>query len=142
MDREEERSLRLYGTTSPVASHRTLKAGPLAARLEDGNLRYVTFGGEEVLRAIAYVIRDRDWGTYQPLIENLVIEENEHRFRVAYDGICRGPATLRFHAEIVGEAEGRLAFTVDATPDAAFETNRCGFTILHPLDVAGQPVAV
>lgn len=138
-----ERAERLYGTSEPPAPSRILKAGPLTARLEGGNLRYIRFAGQECLRAVSYIIRDRDWGTYQPPLTNLTFEESETGFRITYDGSCESPqSTLRFRAEIVGAAGGRLTFTVEATPDGPFETNRCGFNVLHPLAVAGLPVGV
>jgi len=137
------RAKRLYGTDEPPASYRALKAGPLSARLEDGNLRAIRFAGQECLRAVSYIIRDKDWGTYRPPLRNLFIEESDTSFRVTYEGSCESPhSTLRFRAEIIGEAAGRLSFTVEATPDGPFETNRCGFNVLHPLEAACRPVTV
>ncbi|RUU95015.1 hypothetical protein EOD00_26670, partial [Mesorhizobium sp. M7A.T.Ca.TU.009.01.3.1] len=44
---------------------------------------------------------------------------------------------------IKGSADGRLVFEVSALPESDFETNRCGFCILHPIaDLAGSPVKV
>ncbi|RUX33337.1 hypothetical protein EN994_35250, partial [Mesorhizobium sp. M7A.F.Ca.CA.002.09.1.1] len=44
---------------------------------------------------------------------------------------------------IKGSADGRLVFDVSALPENDFETNRCGFCILHPIaDLAGSPVMV
>jgi hypothetical protein len=40
-----------------------LAAGPLSADLVGENLRSVIFDDEEVIRAISYVVRDKDWGT-------------------------------------------------------------------------------
>ena len=138
-----ERAKRLYGTSEPPVASRLLKAGLLSARLEDGSLRYIRFAGQECLRAVSYIVRDKDWGTYQPALRNLLIEESDTGFRVIYEGSCESPrSTLHFRAEIVGEAAGRLSFTVEATPDGPFETNRCGFTVLHPLQAAGRPAIV
>jgi hypothetical protein len=49
---------------------------------------------------------------------------------------------LSFDATITGEASGKLSFTVRAVADAPFETNRCGFTVLHPAGFAGEAVVV
>jgi hypothetical protein len=134
---------RLYGSSEPVAPYRVLNAGPLSARLEEGNLRYIRFFGQECLRAVSYIIRDKDWGTYQPPLTNLIVEESDTSFRVTYQGSCESPhSTLHFRAEILGEAAGRLTFTVEAMPERPFETNRCGFTVLHPLEAAGRPVII
>ena len=53
---------RLFGTREPAVDSRQLQAGPLSAILEDGNLRTIRFMGHEVLRAIAFLVRDKDWG--------------------------------------------------------------------------------
>ena len=37
-------------------------------RFGAGGLRTIRYRGREVLRAIAYVVRDKDWGTYDPSI--------------------------------------------------------------------------
>ncbi len=144
MEAGDQRRRQLLGTARPPAASRTLRAGRLEARLEAGNLRYVSIDGWEVLRAIAYVIRDENWGTYTPLLENLVVEEEATRFRVAYDGRCEAPsAMLSYHVEILGSADGNLSFTAEARPEGDFLTNRCGFTVLHPIEgVAGAAVTV
>ncbi len=72
--------IRLYGTESAPEPFRILRAGPLEVRLENGNLRYVRFEGHEVLRAISYVVRDKDWGTLVGAISDLVIQEEPGKF--------------------------------------------------------------
>lgn len=140
---DEDRAHRLYGTTAPSQAHRCLTAGRLSVRLEGGNLRHITFAGTEVLRAVSYVIRDRDWGTYQPALSNLCISETDDHFHVSYDGTCRSASTtLELHADIRGDGDGNLVFSVAATPKGVFETNRCGFAVLHPLEAAGRPLDV
>lgn len=137
-------SRRLYGTSVQPTPFRVLRAGPLEARLENGNLRYVRHDGAEVLRAIAYVIRDRDWGTLVPFLDGMYVEERADRFSATYGAVCvNGGASLKLHATIEGRSDGWLQFDVQATPDNDFETNRCGFAILPAIDsVAGAPVTV
>ena len=60
MSHEPSRSIRRFGTDEPVAQPRLLSAGPLTAELEAGNLRYVRWRGIEVMRAISFIVRDRD----------------------------------------------------------------------------------
>ncbi|MDZ5696519.1 hypothetical protein [Chelativorans sp. M5D2P16] len=141
---EAEEALRLYGTAVPPTPCRILRAGALEARLEGGNLRYLRYDGHEVLRAVSYVVRDQDWGTLQPEIDLATVEENEDGFRVTYRGTCvNGDARLAYGAEIRGTADGRLRFSVDAVPEGDFDTNRCGFNVLHPITgLAGAPVTV
>lgn len=137
-------AFQLYGTrlfeTPPVR----LRAGKLEADLVNGNLRTIRYGGTEVLRAISYLVRDRDWGTYSPEIADLRIEQSDDRFEVAYLARCEGPddTKLIIDVHITGNAD-RLAFEAEAIAATGFETNRCGFCILHPIvGVAGSPATV
>lgn len=134
-----------YGTEEAVPEPRLLTAGRLSAELADGNLRAIRWDGHEVLRAVAYVVRDKDWGTYAPAIADLTVAETADGFSVTYSARCTGPGgeSLRVDAAIAGRADGSLVFAAIATPDADFPTNRCGFAILHPITgLAGSPVEV
>ena len=135
----------LYGTRQAEPAPRILKAGKLTAYLAGGNLRTITYEGVEVLRAISYLVRDRDWGTYDPTLSDLAVTETETGFTVAYTARCISPdgSLLDISAAIEGSAGGRLTFTGTARSATGFETNRCGFCILHPIvGVAGTPVTV
>lgn len=139
-----ERSVALFGTSQPVPEQLTLVAGPLSATFENGALRWIRHGDVEVLRAIAYLVRDRNWDTPEPLITNLVVAQEKTGFRVTFDALCRSAdGELPWSGEISGEADGTLRFTGTARPLADFLTNRTGFVILHPLaGVAGEPVEI
>ncbi|MDH6267476.1 hypothetical protein M2360_002873 [Rhizobium sp. SG_E_25_P2] len=135
---------RLYGTYEPPAPMRRLTAGPLSVDLQDGNLRTIRYRGHEVLRAIAFLVRDKDWGTCAAKISDLAIHESEPRFRITYRASYSAPDGAGLFADIVieGEAE-RIRFTANFTAQGDFETARAGFTVLHPIvGVSGQPVTV
>ncbi|TIT26069.1 MAG: hypothetical protein E5W78_20710, partial [Mesorhizobium sp.] len=135
----------LYGTRAVEADPVRLRAGALTADFANGNLRTIRHGGIEVLRAIAYIVRDRDWGTYEPALTDLVIDQGSDTFTVSYSASCVGPegSRLDFRATIEGSADGQLVFDVSALPESDFETNRCGFCILHPIaGLAGSQVTV
>jgi len=138
------RGVRLFGTDEPVIPPKLLRAGALSAELEAGNLRYIRFGGVEMIRAISFIVRDKNWGTYNPVISDLAIEETADGFRVTYDAVARD-ATQEFayRAEIAGRAEGTLRFSARGRAVTDFLTNRTGFVVLHPIEkVAGQPARV
>ena len=83
------RAVRLCGTELVDPPMRTLTAGPLSAELDNGALRYVRFGGVEVLRAIAFLVRDENWGTFTPTIENLRDRRaSDDGFTVSYRATC------------------------------------------------------
>ena len=48
-----------------------------------------------MLRAIGYIVRDRDWGTYEPALSGLVVEQDDAGFAVSYSATCDGPGGSR-----------------------------------------------
>ena len=72
-------SIRLYGTDEPVARPHILQAGPLTVEFEAGNLRHIRYHGYEMIRAVSFVVRDKNWGTYAPRIANLQFHEEAGR---------------------------------------------------------------
>ena len=138
------RGVRLFGTDETVIAPKQLRAGALSAELESGNLRYISFGGVEMIRAISFIVRDRNWGTYNPVLSELSIEQTADGFRVSYNAVARD-ATQEFsyRAEIVGRADGALRFSAHGRAVTDFLTNRAGFVVLHPIEnVAGQAARV
>ena len=94
--------------------------------------------------AVSYIVRDRHWGTYNPQISNLAVEEKAGSFLVTYDALCSdGAQSFRYSAEISGSADGRLCFRGKGRAETDFLTNRTGFVVLHPVDgVAGHPARI
>lgn len=137
-------AVKRFGTDEPPAETRLLSAGPLSVELDAGNLRYIRYAGHEAIRAIAYVVRDQYWGTFNPRIENFQVEENAEGFTVSYDAVCSdGGQEFGYAARITGEADGSLSFAATGTAASDFLTNRTGFVVLHPVaGVSGFPVAV
>jgi hypothetical protein len=144
MTAEPSLSVRLFGTEEPVEPPRILKAGPLTAELEAGNLRYIRFEGRELLRAVSFIVRNRNWGTYNPRIGQMQVQSSNEGFRVTYDAVTEdAEQTFRYSAEIEGSADGRLTFRAKGKAETDFVTNRTGFVVLHSVDgVAGHPATV
>ncbi|MET0359346.1 MAG: hypothetical protein ABW055_07895 [Pararhizobium sp.] len=138
-------AFRLTGTVRTEPESRLLTAGRLSAELSGGALRNIRYDGTEVLRAVSFLVRDRDWGTYDPDVEDLVVDQRADGFTVTYRATCHGPegTKLVLRAHIDGDDHGQLTFSGTARSDTGFETNRCGFCVLHPIvGVAGTPVRV
>ena len=137
-------AIKYFGTDIPPVETQLLKAGPLSAELDAGNLRYIRYGDVEVMRAISYVVRDSVWGTYNPAVQNLSVQQDNDQFIVSYHAVCKDvKQEIHYDASITGRADGTLLF--EATNDAKtdFWTRRVGFVVLHALDgVAGCPVEV
>ncbi|MCX5541028.1 hypothetical protein M3A49_16230 [Paraburkholderia sp. CNPSo 3076] len=134
-----------YGTEQPVTPARRLEAGPWSAWLIDGALHDIRYQGTEVIRAVSFLVRDKDWGTCRPEIERIDVEETAGGFHVAYDARCANPDgdALSFALAIDGSGHGALSFRSDVTVYSDFLAARCGFCVLHPIDgVAGAPARV
>ena len=138
------RSIVLCGTEQPNVVGRTLNAGPLSVEFDNGNLRYLKVGGVEVLRALAFLVRDENWGTYTPVVSKLAIDQRENGFSVSYHAVCGRPGQdIGYDATIEGRSDGSLEFAGTATPTTDFLTARTGFVVLHPLTgVAGRAVEI
>lgn len=139
-----DRSVALFGTTEPVPDRLELSAGPISATLESGALRWVRLNDVEVLRGVAFLVRDRNWDTAAAQISDLSVDQTRSGFRVAFKALCRtSDGELPWSAEITGKADGSLRFVGIASPADDFVTNRTGFVILHPLErVVGCPVEI
>ncbi|MEQ1805983.1 MAG: hypothetical protein ABL900_11465 [Burkholderiaceae bacterium] len=138
------RAVKHCGTEQPDVPGRTLRAGPIEVEFDKGQLRYLKVNGVEVLRAVGFLVRDENWGTYAPQISGLTIEETPEHFVVSFHAVCSRPGQeIGYDAKITGRASGKLEFTGVATPKTDFLTARTGFVVLHPLQgVAGMPVRV
>src|SRR5918996_1089705 len=133
------RAVMLFGTEEPVTPPKLLRAGPLTCELEAGNLRYIRVAGKEALRALSFIVRDKDWGTYNP-----EVGQEAESFEVSYHARCKDDVQeLTYQARITGASDGSLAFEATGTAATDFLTNRTGFVLLHPIEgVAGEPVEV
>src|SRR5919109_798311 len=127
MARQPKRAIKLFGTEVPEPKVKILQAGALSVVLDNGALRYIKLGDVEVLRAITFLVRDENWGTFTPEISNLKIRQSKGDFRVTYDARCKdAKRSLAYHAEISCGADGPLRFDAVAFPETDFLTNRTG----------------
>ena len=134
----------LFGTEEAPPEMRVLRAGALCVELSNGNLRKVRFGDIEIVRGIAFLVRDKDWGTAETQVTRLSLSEHAEAFRVDLAARCEvAGARFDYCATIEGSSAGILAFRAIGSADRDLETNRTGFVVLHPLDgVVGRPMHV
>ena len=139
-----DRATALFGTDEGIPEARQLRAGPVTATLENGQLRWVKVNGVEALRAVSFLIRDSTWLTAAPEILDLRVDQGEASFSVEFGARCvTKDGNITWLGKIEGRPDGSIAFEGTARPDRDFTTCRTGFVVLHPLEgVAGQPVRV
>ena len=136
-------ALTLFGTSSAPAARQAFAIAGLSFTYEDGALRHVMLKGIEAIRGIAFLVRDRDWGTLAPEITDQVIDQSDDRISITYHARYTSQgAALDVDIGISASADG-LVMSASGHATGAFETNRAGFTVLHPIrGVAGAPVQV
>ena len=134
----------LCGTEEAPAPIRQLAIGAIAFDLEAGKIRYVTIGGVEAVRCIAFVVRGPGWETLSPDIADLRIGSDEDRLQIDYKALYAGSGgRLQVTASISASAEGSLRFAAEAEALTDFNTARTSFCILHPIArLAGRPLRV
>lgn len=138
------RNVLYYGEDRPLPERRLLRAGPLTAVYEDGDLRYVRLRDREILRRVYVSVRDRNWDTILPRLSNVAIMSGDDTFRISYDAenVANG-IDFFWRGVIEGQADGTITFSMEGEARSTFLRNRIGFCVLHPIrECAGQPCRV
>src|SRR5271155_2198451 len=98
---------RRVGTKEKAPKRIPLRAGLLTVDFVAGGLRTIRYEGHEVLRAIAYLVRNPDWGTYNPEISDCIIQKSAKAFAITYQARCvsaDASQMLCYQARITGNA--------------------------------------
>ena len=123
-----------------------LRAGPLTLWIEPdtAQVRYVRWGELEIIRGIYGAVRDRNWGTVQPLVSDFKLQRSEAHFLVTCRLVCRAAEiAFQWEAAIRGDPDGTITYGFKGEALSAFDRNRIGLCVLHPMDeCAGQPCQV
>jgi D-apionolactonase len=130
-----------YGRNDPPPQRTLLRAGPLTGVMEGGDLWDIRRGDIELVRRIYVAVRDENWDTIPAHITDVSTDIHEDRFVVSYEAE-HSSSTLRFrwHAQITGEQDGTIAFSMAGHAQQDFSYCRIGFCVLHPLtEYCGQP---
>ena len=129
-----------YGKDTPLPEHKELRAGPLSLMFEDGDLRYVRFGNQEIIRRVYVAIRDHNWDTILPKLSNLQMDIADEKFKITYD-VENKQDNIHFfwQGTIIGEEDGTVTFSMDGEAISTFERNRIGFCLLHPMSCSNIP---
>lgn len=132
------RNVMLYGKTEPLPDARVVRAGPLTAIYENGDLRNIRLGEHEIIRRVYSAVRDHNWSTILPVLSNVQIEETQNSFNIQYDvENHQGNIHFVWHGNISGTANGTIRFSMNGQALSTFVRNRIGFCILHPIACAG-----
>jgi len=130
-----------YGRNEPPPPCSCLRAGPLAALWEGGDLRAVRLGDIEILRRIYIAVRDENWDTIPNSLTNVTTDLQADRFLISYDARnCSRNLDFQWHATITGDPYGTIRLAMEGQATRDFSYCRFGFCLLHPLaEYCGQP---
>ena len=121
-----------------------LRAGKLSMVYENGNLRYLSAGKNELIRMIYSAVRDKDWLTIDPVISGEKFDIKSDSFKIEYECLYRsGEIDFSASYRIEGHSDSSLAFSFEGVALKTFEKSRIGFCILHPVEgCAGHPCLI
>ena len=122
------------GRSGPPAERRRLHAGPVECVLDGPDLRSIRRDGRELAQRVYMAVRDEGWGTVPGELAYVRVEQGDDGFRVTFSARhVQDPIDVEWQAEIVGEADGTISYTMDAVAHTAFRYCKIGFNVHHPL---------
>ena len=129
----------LHGRNAPPVDRRELRAGPLTALLEEGDLRYIRVDGVEVVRRIYVAVRDEVWNTIPATYTDFAYDVTDDHFSVRLRAHHRYQRiNVDWEGTITGSADGTIRYAMDAVANGAFRYCKIGFNIHHPPQEAGR----
>src|SRR4051794_27561425 len=132
-----------YGKDEPLPERRQVRAGPLTAILEGGDLRYVKLGAEQIVLRLYAAIRDRNWKTIEPRYLEYHLDQGDDAFFLSFVAEnVSDDVDFEWAGTITGTADGIITATMDGHARRDFLKNRIGWCVLHPMELAGVPATV
>jgi hypothetical protein len=124
---------RWYGRDEPPTELRALRAGPFECALDGPDLRYLRFGGIELVRRVYLAVRDVNWNTIADNERQIDVTESADGFLAA----CRlrhrrGPIDFEWSGRIEGTADGTVVYELDGICHTAFDYAKIGLCVHHP----------
>lgn len=132
----------VFGTRKAETPGRVFELGDLSFEFRADMVRRLCWCGLEVVRGIAWPVRDPNWITLPQKKPKVVVEERSGEASIGLDFSVGGGA-LRCRVDILARDVGTLVARVAMTAQENFSTNRAGFTVLHPIEgVSGRPLRI
>ena len=108
-----------------------------------GFVRQIRLGAELVLNGIYAAVRDRNWGTVEPAMRELHIDQGPDAFKVTFTAACQqDEIDFSWRGTIDGDVAGTIRYSFEGEAKSDFLRNRIGFCVLHGANCAGRPAVV
>ena len=107
-------------------------------------VRRVEWKGVEVIRAIYAAVRDQNWGTVPPKLQQLNVERSNDSVQITFAAECiEGEIDYSYEGKISCSSRRELSFEFTGFARSDFLRNRVGLCLLHPIQLcAGAGCAV
>ncbi len=129
----------------PVAPRRhRLRSGNLRCIYENGVIRYLSAGSQEIVRSVYAAVRDSYWQTASVSVSGETVAESENGFRINFE-MKFSLNDIRYNArvEITCPDENSLSVKFTGIAGSDFLRNRIGLcTLIPPELVRGKPCLV
>lgn len=136
--------IKCLGNHNENRGQRIINAGNLTMLYEQGNIRYLSIGQNEIIRMIYIAVRNKEWLTIRSEFfeEEYNIQYNSFliRYRSQYKS---GDIDFSVIHKIEGKPDNSLIYSFEGVANTSFEKNRIGFCVLHPIEsCAGNPCTI
>lgn len=132
----------LYGTNQALPKEVLLRAGPLSMTLRGAGIVDLKVAGHEVWHGVAFLYRDPDWGTPEPIFQRVVHEVAGKGFSLRLEGYIPTQPAIDLAITVHGDAQGSLKIQARATPRGDLLANRIGLCLMHPMHAMGKTIEV
>ncbi len=120
-----------------------LKAGKLDLLFQNGDLRHIKNGKQQLLLRVYAAVRDRNWNTIHGEMHDLEIDKNDDSFAISFRMHHKFlDIEYSWRAKITGSADSRVSYAFTGEALSSFLACRIGFCLLHPMHFAGTPCAL
>lgn len=133
-----------FGTNDALPETRHLHAGRLSCIYENGNLRYIKLGQQEVVRMIYGAVRDENWMTLPYAISDEEVHIGSDHFHISYIAHFKTDIiSYLAHIRLEGKPDNSIRFSMQGETLSTFKRNRIGICLLHPVkEYAGQAIQI
>lgn len=128
------------GVETPPAKLHPLRSGNVEALLDEstGWVRQIRYADHPVLCSVYAAVRDHNWDTVQPRLEDLVIQNRDDSVNVDFEAICQTPhIDFSWRGQIELLPNG-LVYRFHGCAENEFDRNRIGFCVLHTVECVGK----
>ena len=98
--------------------------------------------GHEVWHGVAFLYRDTDWGTPEPVVDAVHPTIRPDSFTVTLQAHVPVQPSIDLSITIDGDSTGRVRYVATMTARGDIATNRTGVCVMHPMSAMEHAVSI